>query len=463
MFGASHQHGIVRFAVTCMAAVSLSAAGGVPAAEAHDKVVLATLNSTLENSRGYDSETLDTLRPSDRSKVAGGQTIAFLEEIPGSPVKIGRGIAIIPHPPILVVQVINDFANYKDIMPYARESVVDTQRSGGDVVYYYSEIKPPVVSARYYGLRIVTEQNVDGIPDTFFNSWHLDPETETNLELSSGSWKLVPYGRNGGSTLAFYTVITDPGGRIPDFIKNRATRVAIPGVYEAITERAAQGLESGIYTLPPDEDEVERAIREMVVRTRDLDISYIDNLQSCDRQKLLKGEHLLSMKDMEHAWLKMARVVSVFDAPPERVFQTVTDYDMYESFIPHVSESAVDAARSTGNTVYLHQRLDFDTCLLKDRFFTIKLTERQNADGSNDTYAIEWALDASREHNVIENLGSWKLVPLDQENSRTLVFFTAMVDPGGRSPWFWKNLSTEKALTTLLQAIQRQAEAAPVE
>ena len=463
MFSAANPRGFVLVAVVVTASLTLLLAPGACAGDDPDRTTVAALDRALEESRGYDVPTLDTLGPSERSRVDGGRTVAILEEIPGSPVKIGRGIGIIPYPPVVVVQVLNDFEHYKQVMPYTRESIVDKERSGGDVIYFYSEIKAPLVAVRYFGLKIVTEEKVDGVPGTFFNSWTLDPEKESNLYLSSGSWKLVPYGPDGGRTLAFYTVITDPGGSIPDFVKNRSTEVAIPGVYEAIAKRAAEGLASGIYELPPPEDQVERAVRQLIAETRGWDASYVDSLPAGDGKRLLEGDFLVSMEDVQGTWLKMARGVSVFRAPPDRVYRTIADYNTYARYIPYVAESTVDAARSTQTEVYLYQRLDFGIILVKDRYYTIRLTHHADLHADEDAYFIEWVLDPSREHNVIKNAGSWKLVPLGPDGTRTLVFYTVMADPGGFSPWFWKNLSARKALVHVLQAIQMRAEMEPAE
>ncbi len=458
MFSFSNLRVFALPAFTVLALLALFAAPGMAPAEELDRATMAALDKALSKSRDYGVKTLKTLSASDRRKVESGKIVAILQEIPGSPVKIGKGIGIVPYPPVVVVQVLNDFEHYKDCMPYTKESTVDKARSGGDVVYFYSEIKAPFVSKRYFGLKIVTEENVDGQPGTFYNSWTLDPEKKSNLYLSSGSWKLVPYGPNGQKTLTFYTVITDPGGSIPDFLKNKSTEVAIPGVYEAITKRAAKGLKSGAYELPPPESKVEKAIRGMIAKTRKLDGSYVDSLPEDEKKELLEGDALISMEDVKGTWLNMGQAVAIFNAPPDRVYRTVTDYGTYKDYIPYVAESEVDAKRSKGKVVYLHQRLDFGLILLKDRFYTIKLTQDETLDGKKGTYFVQWVLDPTREHNVVKNVGSWKLVPYGDDGSKTLVFYTLMGDPGGFSPWFWKNLSVKKAVNKVLRAIEKRAE-----
>jgi len=197
-------------AAVCAVFLALShpvAARGQGAAE--------TLEARIAESRTYGEATLAALGEADRTKIAAGRPVALLEDIPESPVKIGKGIGVIPYPPEVVWQVLNDYSNYKEFMPFTKESTVDLVRSGGDTVYFSSELSVPLLNDRYYSLKITSEENVEGQRRTYFISWTLDPERSSNLYLNSGSWKLVPYGPEGNRTLAFYTVITDPGGNIP--------------------------------------------------------------------------------------------------------------------------------------------------------------------------------------------------------------------------------------------------------
>jgi len=436
----------------------LLAAAAAPAAEPESEAARAALKKELTDSRHFQEKTLLAFDRSDREDVLHGKVVAILQDIPGSPVKIGKGVGILAEPPAVVMQVITDLDNYKSFMPFTKESAVDEKRSGGDVIYFYSKLAVPLVDDRFYTLKMTSEENVDGQPGSYFISWSLDPEKQTNLYLNSGSWKLVPYGPEGRKTLAFYTVITDPGGSIPNFIKNKSTKVGIPSVFEAITKRAREGLQSGLYQAPLPLDKLDRLLDERVLSTRGLDASFLTTLSEEDRKELEAGEFLLSMKDVEGTWVKMGQAVAIFPVPPERMWKVITAFDEYKTYIPYVAESSVDAARSRGNVTYLYEKLHFVVFpFIKDRYFTVKITEEENVDGKPGTYFLQWKLDGSKETNVNENCGSWKLVPYGDQGSQTLLFYTILADPGGLSPWFWKNLSARTAGKKVLRAIGDRA------
>ena len=425
---------------------------------AHAQQAVDALQKRLTESRTFQEETLNSLHESDRNKLKAGNVVALLEDIPESPVKIGKGIGVLSYPPEVVWQVLNDYANYKHFMPFTKESTVDLSRSGGDVVYFYSELSFPLIDERRYSLKITSEENVEGQPRTFFTSWSLDPEKKSNLYLNSGSWKLVPYGPGGQKTLAFYTVITDPGGSIPNFLKNKSTEVAIPSVFEAITSRAREGLSAKLYRLPLSEDTIDRLLRKNVEDSRTLDRSVMEALSEEEKKALATGDVLVSLSDVEGTWVKIARAVALIEMKPAALWKTITAYDDYEEFVPYVTECTVDPVRSKGNVTFLTYHLHFLVFpYIKDRYFTVKLIEEVRPNGQPDTYFVHWWLDTTKPTNVNRNCGSWKLVPYGEDASKTLVFYTVLADPGGLSPWFWRNISAKKAVHNVIDAIKKRA------
>jgi len=418
----------------------------------------AALEKELALSRAFREQSLSRLGPADLAALKKGKIVAVLEDIPGSPVKIGKGIGVLDVPAAVVMQVVTDLNNYKDFMPFTKESEVDLKRSGGDVIYFSSKLSVPLVSERFYTLKMTQEENVEGDRGSFYLSWSLDPEKKSNLFLNSGSWKLVPYGPDGGRTLALYTVITDPGGNIPNFIKDKSTRIGIPSVFEAITGRARQGLASGLYRLPLPEDKLDQLLRERVEASRSLDAAAFAALPAADRKRVLDGDILISMDDVPGSWVKMARAMMLVDLPSNRLWEVITAYGQYQEYIPYVAESRPDQGRGRRNPTYLTYRLHFVVFpFIKDRYLTVKLTEERDPEGARGEGFLQWELDPTRPANVNKNRGSWKLVPYGDQGEKTLVFYTILADPGGLSPWFWKNLSAKAAVNKVLKAIVDRA------
>jgi ribosome-associated toxin RatA of RatAB toxin-antitoxin module len=417
-----------------------------------------SLEKALAESRRYQVETIQSLKGSERKKIEKGEVAALLEDIPGSPVKIGRGIGVLPYPPEVVWQVLNDYNNYKDFMPFTKESRVDPARSSGEVVYFYSELSFPLISDRYYSLRVSSEERVEGKHRTYFISWTLDPEKKSNLYLNSGSWKLVPHGPEGGKTLAFYTVLTDPGGSIPNFLKNKSTAIGIPSVFEGISNRAREGLSARIYKLPLPEDKLDTLMRKRLETSRSHDSSYPETLSADQRSALDQGEVLLSLTDMEGTWVKVAEAVSLVKMPASRLFQVLSAYDQYQDFMPYVRECRADQERGKGNVAYLSYRLHFRLFpYIRDRYFTVKLIEEVEVEGEPGVYYLSWSLDPEQPANINRNSGFWKLVPCGKDHSDTLVFYTVLADPGGLSPWFLKNISAKRIAREIFDAVRARA------
>jgi len=253
-------------------------------------------------------------------------------------------------------------------------------------------------------------------------------------------------------------VITDPGGDIPNFIKDKSTKIGIPSVFEAITDRAREGLAAKLYRLPLPEDKVDLLLRARVEETRKLDAAALQALSPEDREQVLKGEILITMNDVEGTWVKMARAVMLVDLPSGRLWEVITAYGQYQDYIPYVEESRVDQGRSRGNVASLSYRLHFLVFpFIKDRYLTVNLTEEQDLGGAKGVDFLQWELDPARPANVNKNCGSWKLVPYGEKGEKTLVFYTLLADPGGLSPWFWKNLSAKSAVNKVLNAIVERA------
>ena len=416
------------------------------------------LERELQQSRGLSEQTLSNLSKNDLQALKEGKIVAVLEDIPGSPVKIGKGMGIILYPPAVVMQVITDLNNYKEFMPFTKDSEVDLKRSGGDVIYFSSRLDVPLISDRFYTLKMIQEENVGGERGSFFFSWSLDREKESNLFLNSGSWKLVPYGPDAQKTLAFYTAITDPGGNIPDFIKDKSTKIGIPSVFEAITKRAKEGLATGLYRRPLPEDKLDLLMEEKVEQSRRLDVSTLQGLSSEDKEQLMNGEILISMNDVEGTWVKMASATVLVDVPSSRLWKVITAYGKYKEYVPFVAESRVDPGRSKGNVTYLTYRLHFLVWpFIKDRYLTVKITQDDKLGGGTGVGFVQWGLDPTEPTNVNRNCGSWKILPYGEKGEKTLVFYTILADPGGLSPWFWKNLSAKSAVKKVLKAIEQRA------
>jgi hypothetical protein len=139
--------------------------------------------------------------------------------------------------------VLKDLDHYSSFMPYTSESKV-VRRDGDKVVYFYSRIEPPLVSARDYFIKLVDESQWEGGKGFLKVTWTVATEGATppatdlvHIRENEGAWLLEP--REGGKkTFLSYTIHLAPGGFVPDLMSNRASGISVPRVFRAIKQRA---------------------------------------------------------------------------------------------------------------------------------------------------------------------------------------------------------------------------------
>lgn len=147
--------------------------------------------------------------------------------------------------PEIIFDVLSDFEHYPDFMPYVKESRVLGRESNGEVITY-ARIAPPFVSERDYLLRVRMTRGTVSNGGVFKVEWKAVPEAQPEIEgvvrikLNEGSWLVAPL--NGGTrTRLTYTLLTNPGGLIPDFVANMSNTIAIPELFKAVGKRSVQG------------------------------------------------------------------------------------------------------------------------------------------------------------------------------------------------------------------------------
>jgi hypothetical protein len=147
--------------------------------------------------------------------------------------------------PEIVFDVLGNFEHYPDFMPYVKESRV-LSRKGNSEVITYARVAPPFVSERDYLLRVrMTPGTTSNGGGVFKIEWEAVPEMQPEVEgvvrikLNEGSWLVAPL--DGGTrTRLTYTLLTNPGGMIPDFVANMSNTIAIPELFRAVGKRSVQ-------------------------------------------------------------------------------------------------------------------------------------------------------------------------------------------------------------------------------
>jgi hypothetical protein len=173
--------------------------------------------------------------PSTRGKeeaLERGEILIELTEHAGSEAKEGCVVGYIAAPPEAVFRVLQDAGSYDEYMPRVRSSEVST--GGGDVVLNRQVLELPFpIGDRRFTIRLRSE-SLDG--GTLRLSWTYVPGSG-NVEDTRGYWLVEPW--HGGSRVT-YVLWSDPGGVIPKWAVNRASRRTLPRVVEALRERVLE-------------------------------------------------------------------------------------------------------------------------------------------------------------------------------------------------------------------------------
>ncbi|NOJ91577.1 SRPBCC family protein [Corallococcus sp. CA049B] len=130
------------------------------------------------------------------------------------------------------------------------------------------------------------------------------------------------------------------------------------------------------------------------------------------------------------------------NAPVEKVFDIVTNYDRYAEFLPEVKK--VSTSQRQGNTVQVHYEVD----VVKRIRYTIRVTEERPK-------RMSWTFV---EGEVMkDNKGSWTLEP--EGEGKTRATYNVEMALGALIPKAIINTLTETQLPKMLEAFKRRAEA----
>jgi len=170
----------------------------------------------------------------------GGNVALFSQPRANTSLKKFKAIGEIDAPIRAVHSVIDDFPNYPRFMPYTVECRV--VKRDGTGTFFYQRLSPKIVSDRDYTLHI-RERSWNGQGGLVFqHSFEAaneagPPEAKgfTRVRICEGAWLLESLGPD--KTRATYTLDTDNGGKVPAFIANPASEMAIRKVFAAVRKQ----------------------------------------------------------------------------------------------------------------------------------------------------------------------------------------------------------------------------------
>jgi ribosome-associated toxin RatA of RatAB toxin-antitoxin module len=201
------------------------------------------------------------------------------------------------------------------------------------------------------------------------------------------------------------------------------------------------------------------------------------------RSRLDKGEIIVAAHDTPDSSLKSVEMTAIINAPPEIVWQIITDVNNFKSFMPRTKASMAVApekiplilqkkptraqevekligptpanpasSRIPGGkyTIYHFSNLDFPwPC--SNRWYIVKSVQDETRAAQHD-YHITWSLVIG---NLKENSGEWILEPYD--TNQTKAIYRLSTDPGGAIPGFLIKQGTCSTLPQIITAVRERA------
>ncbi len=180
-----------------------------------------------------------SLTDKETAALDAGDILTQLEEIPDKDVKKAVAVAIVDAPPEDVFAVLTDYANFTHFMPYC-EKVEVRKRKGQRSRVRFALNFPWPLGDRHYVLELTDRvDEVDGVR-VWASRWTYVPGSG-NIDDAYGAWEVVSCGPE--RSLVRYTAFTDPGGKLPVWARNSATKVAIPKVIQGLRRRVNEQAE----------------------------------------------------------------------------------------------------------------------------------------------------------------------------------------------------------------------------
>ena len=199
--------------------------------------------------------------------------------------------------------------------------------------------------------------------------------------------------------------------------------------------------------------------------------------------RLKEGKIIAHSEDVTGMRVKKGIVTGVINAPPEVVWQVITDNSNFKKFMPRTIESVIITKenvakilkinpkrpsqikkllnikvpcpvqyRSIGEkkVVYFYSLLDFPWPV-SNRWYIIKIN-RDETRVKEHIYVDSWNLEIG---NLKTNQGFWQVEPFGEGDTKAT--YQLLIDPGGHIPKFFIDMGTRTTMPDVIRAVREQA------
>jgi hypothetical protein len=184
-------------------------------------LAVAIISSSLfVSSSGWTRPVL----PSDQmARLTKGEVLEFFEDVPNSPIKTAKAIALFPDVPEAVLYVLFDVGKYKNILPRVKDSRVTKYQKGHTFAVIETDLPWPFKDCWAY-IELARQNKSNR---TFEVKWWM---LNGNMKNYTGSALIEPWDKDGKQstlTYRFFALpnVTAPDSTISDGVKTVAVTI----------------------------------------------------------------------------------------------------------------------------------------------------------------------------------------------------------------------------------------------
>jgi len=189
------------------------------------------------------------------------------------------------------------------------------------------------------------------------------------------------------------------------------------------------------------------------------------------------GAVVTKVERMPGSGTRCGEVAGIIDAPRERVWKIISDYNAHKDFMPNILESfmirpeALELVKEAsprdlprledqlrkyrtddivGDIVYFYGMGDFPWPMA-DRRYILKIVR------DRERYTIHATMVIGQ---MKVNESSWELKPYGPDGSKTVAKYTILLDPGIPVPGFMLNIAVNSTLPEVIEVVRRRLKGA---
>lgn len=151
----------------------------------------------------------------------------------------------------------------------------------------------------------------------------------------------------------------------------------------------------------------------------------------------------------------------VIDAPPEKVWKALRDYENYKKTMPYTDVSRIVAREGGDKVIWFYSVVNAP--FVDKRDYVIKLVDESKWEDGKGFLKVSWTADNAKAPKKPEDVvrvnindGYWRLEPRDG-GKKTFAVYYVYTDPGGSIPRWLVNKANSSAVPDVFEAVRKVA------